>query len=156
MKVTNGGGHHTLLEYNKIPPQIYLGTNSCCEMHFNKKLLKKGVTLDVSMEGEKIDRPIGIKYYLWLPTRDHTAPDMKKLAMGVHVIREAVDAGEKVYVHCKNGHGRAPTMLAAYLISSKNLTATDAVAFIKKRRPEIHLDPSQLKRLAQWERKHRV
>jgi len=155
MKATNESRQHTFFEYNKITPQIYLGTNSCCETHFNKQLLQKGVTLDVSMEGEKMDRPIGIKYYLWLPTRDHAAPDLKKLAMGVHVIREAVDAGEKVYVHCKNGHGRAPTMLAAYLIAEKGMTADKAVAYIKKRRPEIHLEPSQLKRLGQWERECR-
>ena len=138
--------------YNKITPNIYLGTNMCCQTHFEKKLLAKGITLDVSLEGERIDKPYGIGYYLWLPTRDHTAPSMQKLHMGVHCISVAICEKEKVYVHCKNGHGRAPTMVAAYLIKHKNMSATEAVLYIKKRRPEIHPEPSQKKRLEQWEK----
>ncbi len=124
----------------------------CCQTHFDKKLLAKGVTLDVSMEGERVDRPQGIDYYLWLPTRDHTAPSMRKLAMGVTAMREAITADEKIYVHCKNGHGRAPTMVAAYFIKERGMTVEEAIAYIKKKRPEIHIEPSQQKRLQQWER----
>lgn len=144
--------HGVTFNYSKVTQHIYLGSNMCCQTHFDQKLLKKGVTLDVSMEGERIDRPRGIAYYLWLPTRDHTAPTMRRLAMGVQAIREAVTANEKVYVHCKNGHGRGPTMVAAYLIKERGMTVDEAEAFIKKRRPEIHMEPTQLKRLAQWER----
>ncbi len=143
---------HVQFNYNKITPQIYLGTNMCCQMHFDKKLLAKGVKLDVSLEGERIDRPYGIGYYLWLPARDHTAPSMQKLNMGVHCMQVSVEAKEKIYVHCKNGHGRGPTMVAAYLVKHKNMSATESFKYIKKRRPEIHLEKSQLARLGQWER----
>jgi len=141
---------HVVFEFNKITPNIYLGTNICCKTHFDAKLLKKGVTLDVSLEGERVDRPNGVNYFLWVPTRDHTAPSIAKLSMGVHAMREAIDAGEKVYVHCKNGHGRAPTMVCAYLIAEKGMGVDEAIAYIKKRRPEVHLEPSQSKRLRAW------
>lgn len=144
---------HVTFNYNRITPNIYLGTNTCCQMHFDKKLLAKGVTLDVSLEGERIDQPFGVGYYVWLPTRDHTAPSMRRLEMGVSAMKSAIDAGEKVYVHCKNGHGRGPTMVAAYLIAEKGMSVEDALARIKKNRPEIHLEPSQVKRLGQWERR---
>ena len=147
---------HVQFNYNKITPHIYLGTNMCCQLHFDKKLLQKGVKLDVSMEGEKVDRPYGIAYYLWLPTRDHTSPSMQKLHMGVHCMHMSIQAKEKVYVHCKNGHGRGPTMVAAYLVRHKGMTAAEAFAYIKKRRPEIHLEKTQMNRLRAWERYCRV
>ncbi len=49
-------------------------------------------------------------------------------------------------MHCKNGHGRAPTMLATYFVS-QGLTVKQAVAKIRKKRPEIHIETSQLKAL---------
>ncbi len=121
-------------------------------MHFDKKLLDKGVRLDVSLEGERIDRPYGIAYYVWLPTRDKTAPSIEKIRMGVHAMDVAISAKEKVYVHCKNGHGRGPTMVAAYLIKHKGMSTKEAIAFIKKLRPEIHPETTQRKQLAKWER----
>lgn len=144
--------HHAQFNYNRITPQIYLGTNMCCQMDFDRVLLAKGVTLDISLEGERIDRPNGIRYYLWLPTRDHTAPSLEKLSMGVHAMDVAIRAGEKVYVHCKNGHGRGPTMVAAFLVKSRAMTVDEAIAFVKARRPEIHIEPSQYKRLNAWAR----
>ena len=149
---TKPAKHGVQFNYSKINGHIYLGSNMCCQTHFDKKLLDKGVTLDVSMEGERVDRPQGIRYYLWLPTRDHTAPSMRRLAMGVTAMREAITADEKIYVHCKNGHGRAPTMVAAYFIKERGMTVDEAIAYIKKKRPEIHLELSQKKRLQQWER----
>ena len=124
----------------------------CCQMHFDKQLLKKGVRLDISLEGERIDRPYGIDYYLWLPTRDKTAPSIEKLRMGVHAMNVAIGAKEKVYAHCKNGHGRGPTMVAAYLIKHKNMSTKEAIAFLKKKRPEIHPETTQRKQLEKWKK----
>ena len=44
-------------EYNQITKYIYLGTNQCCQTHFSKKLLKKGVKADISLEKERLDHP---------------------------------------------------------------------------------------------------
>ena len=144
--------HGVQFNYSKINEHIYLGSNMCCQTHFDKKLLQKGVTLDVSMGGERMDRPGGIRYYLWLPTVDYGAPTMRRLAMGVTVIREAVTANEKLYVHCKNGHGRAPTMVAAYFVKERGMSVREAVDYIKYRRPEIHIEPTQMKRLKECEK----
>ncbi len=143
-------------EYNIIIPQLYLGTNACCTVHFEKDLLTQGVRADISLEAERIDAAHGAEYFLWLPTIDHTAPTMAKLRVGTHVMRELIQNGEKVYVHCRNGHGRGPSLVIAYFI----LTGDDyETAFnkVKKGRHVIHLEDVQIERLKEfetWTREH--
>jgi protein-tyrosine phosphatase len=58
------------------------------------------------------------------------------------VLVKLVSQKRKVYVHCKNGHGRASTLMAGYLIS-KGSTVEDAINLIKEKRPTMHLQDSQ-------------
>ena len=107
---------HVPFDYNKVTEYIYLGSNQCCQVHFKKSLLKKGVKADVSLEKESLDSPFGVDYFLWLPVKDTTAPTQKQLLIGAKSIKELVDNKVKVYVHCLRGHGRSPTLVAAYFI----------------------------------------
>ena len=138
------------LEYDKITEQIFVGTNACCVGHFDKELLTQGVVADISLELEQLDQPKGVEYFLWLPTKDHTAPKLEKLRVGAHVLRELIDCGEKVYVHCKNGHGRAPTLVAAYFILMGD-TAESAIQKVGAKRPATHIEPEQHRRLEEFE-----
>lgn len=140
---------HVKFDYNKITTQIYLGTNACCTTHFNKELLDKGISSDISMEGERIDNPVGVDYFLWLPTIDHKAPTLKQLFTGVKTIDTLIKQKIKIYIHCKNGHGRAPTMLAAYFIYT-GMTVDEAISTIAKKRTEIHIEPVQKKQLQKF------
>lgn len=139
------------MDYSRITDQIYIGTNFCCETHFDPDLLKMGVTYDLSLEEERVDSPTGGAAYLWLPIKDMHAPTPQQFMMGVSFIRAAVDSGRKIFVHCKNGHGRAPTMVAAYLITT-GMSADDAIALIQEKRPEVHLQDEQRDALLQFER----
>jgi len=133
------------LEYNKIDKYLYIGTTICCKIHFNE-LLQLGIVADVDLQEEKIDNPSGVKSFLWLPTFDFTPPSQTQLIIGSHFIEDLVNHKMKCYVHCKAGHGRAPTLVAAYYIL-KGLTPTQAIAKIKKKRPPIHPTKSQRKAL---------
>lgn len=144
----------TVFEYSKITEYIYIGTNQCCILHFKESLIKKGIMADISLEKEKLDHPFGVDYYLWLPTKDHKAPTFKQLSLGANFIAHLVKNKIKVYVHCKNGHGRSPTLIAAYFIL-KGKNTEDAIKFIKKNRPSIHLNKIQIKALKNFERRIR-
>ncbi len=115
-------------------------------MHFDNALLKKGIRADISMEEKKIDAPFGVDYYLWLPTKDHYPPTKKQLKVGVAFIKELVKNKIKCYVHCKQGHGRSVTLVAAYLID-KGMSIDETLSFIKKRRPAIHPNKRQIEAL---------
>ncbi len=135
-----------IFEYSKITEFIYIGTNQCCSSHFKKSLIKRGVKADISLEDKKLDQPFGVDYYLWLPTKDHKAPNFKQLLIGANFIKELVDNKTKVYIHCEHGHARAPTLVAAYLIF-EGKTVKEALKLIRKKRPIIHSNKIQIKAL---------
>lgn len=143
---------HVPFEYNKITEYIYLGTNQCCQIHFSKLLLKKGVRADISLEKEGLDNPTGVDYFLWLPVIDHKAPTQKQLLIGAKAIKDLVDNKTKVYVHCKRGHGRSPTLVAAYFIL-EGLSANDSIKKIRAKRKTIHMTQLQIKALKRFERR---
>ncbi len=134
-------------EYSRITPSIWIGTNQCCTTHFSHALRRLGIRADISLEAEQLDAAYGAKCFLWLPIQDHHAPTPVQLRVGVHALDALVALGQRVYVNCRNGHGRAPTLVAAYLIASEGLTVAQAVALIYARRPRIHLEPIQLRAL---------
>lgn len=139
--------NHQIFQFSKITDLIYLGTNLCCTAAPHVKvLLDLGIKADIDLEEEKQEQTPGVDIYLWLPVRDHNAPTQEQLDTGVVVIDSLIKNQKKVYIHCKNGHGRSPTLLAAYFISS-GMKVNDAINTIKSKRPEIHLRESQIEAL---------
>ena len=139
------------LEYNYITDGIYIGTNQCCQTHFDEKLTKEGITADISLEEDRIDAPFGVEFYVWIPVKNHVSPAPDQLEFGVSVLEKLVSLGRKIYVHCKNGHGRAPTLVAAYLVKNGK-TPQEAEEYIRQRRPTIHLENVQRQALINFNR----
>lgn len=130
------------LEYSYIIDGIYIGTNQCCQTHFDEKLKLEGIDADISLEEERIDSPFGVNFYVWIPIRNHAAPTQEQLDFGIATIEKLVSMKKKIYVHCQNGHGRAPTMVSAYLIK-QGKGMNEAIDFIKTKRPSVHLEEVQ-------------
>lgn len=152
------GGNATPFEYDRITPFVWIGTNQCCTSHFSHTLRRLGIRSDVSLESERLDAAYGVQYFLWLPVRDHAAPSQAQLRVGAHALQHLVESRVKTYVHCRNGHGRAPTLVAAYLILTEGCTVKDTIRRIALRRPDIHIEPAQrraLERFAAWASHHR-
>lgn len=135
-----------IFEYSEITPKIFIGTNQCCMMHFRAALLDRGVRADLSLEAKRIDTPFGVDYYLWLPVEDGKAPTPGQFLSGVKFINDLVSRGEKVYVHCEHGHGRAPALVAAYFVYGERMSPNDAFARIARVRPGTH--PNEVQRAA--------
>ena len=145
-----GDAPHNKLEYDQITDQIYVGTNFCCQVHFDKELLDLGIYADISLEGERVDAPFGVDYYLWLPVPDTQAPKQDQLMQGANAIKSLIDAGKKIYIHCMNGHGRGPTLAAGYLIST-GMSTEEAVDLLHKKRRGSHILSIQQKALKQFQ-----
>jgi protein-tyrosine phosphatase len=143
---------HVPTELNRITPHIWIGTNQCCGMHA-KALMRRGFEADIDLEAERNEdvHVVPGDIALWLPTRDHAAPHLDQLRVGVAAIHHLVAMKRKIYVHCKNGHGRAPTLVAAYLMS-RGMTVDTAIATIKRSRPSIHLEANQRQALEKFKK----
>lgn len=141
---------HQPLEYDYITAGMYIGTNVCCQLHFDERLLAEGIEADISLEAERVDTPFGVQFYLWLPVVDHTAPTPEQLQVGVTMLETLVKLKKKVYVHCKNGHGRAPTLVAAYLVK-QGKTLEEAEQFLAAKRSGLHIRDAQREALQAWQ-----
>lgn len=129
--------------FSRITPQLHVGGQ------YSRKgwaiLARRGVTAAVSMRGEYDDRGEGFlpPRYLHLPTVDNHAPTLEHLRQGVEFIDDELERGGQVYVHCWEGVGRGPTMLAAYFVCT-GMKPSEAWAKIKAVRPFIRPTVDQI------------
>ncbi|MBD3250551.1 MAG: protein phosphatase [Candidatus Pacebacteria bacterium] len=87
--------------------------------------------------------------FLHLPTTDSRAPSQASLQTGVEFAQKHISSGGKVYVHCRMGEGRGPTMAAAYLIS-QGCSLDQALVQLTKKRPFVRVTRVQKKSLNQF------
>jgi len=134
-----------------ITPNLYLGGQYNLEAF--ERLRHRGVTGIVNMRIHSIHKDISnLKdiRILNLPTPDLNAPTQADLKRGASFIKDEIQKGGKVYIHCRHGEGRGPTMAIAYLISS-GLTYKDAFALVKKVRVFIRTTKVQMDALLEFE-----
>jgi protein tyrosine phosphatase (PTP) superfamily phosphohydrolase (DUF442 family) len=123
--------------YSQISPHLFIGGQ------YRKKgwpLLESwGITAVVNLRNTFDDKQAGIApaHYLHLPTRDGHCPTQAQLRAGVKFIKEEIEQGGAVYIHCEAGVGRSATLMAAYLIDEEKLTSTQAWKKIRSVRPFI-------------------
>lgn len=133
---------HKGFDYDEIDDGVLIGTNMCCQVGFDRELLAKNVRADISLEELRVDAPNGVDYFLWLPTNDHQSPTLNQLTLGVQTLEFFITKKIKVYIHCKKGHGRAPTLFAAYLVK-QGMGVEQAIARLRSKRPTIHISQAQ-------------
>ena len=138
------------LKRSQITASLFLGSQY--NLIGLEKLKVLGVTAIVNMRthdvyGEAAHQ--GIKY-LHISTVDNTAPSLVDLIKGSEFVDKEIKSGGKVYIHCRQGLGRGPTMTIAYLIKA-GATFEDAFYLVKKVRPFINPRPSQITRLKELE-----
>ncbi len=131
-----------MIRYSQVTPQIVVAGQY--QKRGWKVLQERGVTASVNMRLEFDDVAAGIAplRHLRLEVEDNTPPTLDQLRRGVAFITDEVKTGGKVYIHCAAGIGRAPTMAAAYLVST-GLSPAQAWKQIKRVRPFIRPTPGQ-------------
>ena len=117
-----------------------------------KRLKKMGITAIINMRIHSIYAAAHYEgfNYLHLPTIDNTPPLLDDLIKGAEFAHNEIKSGGKVYIHCRQGLGRGPTMAIAYLLKM-GATYKDAFATVKAVRTFINPRPGQIMRLQELE-----
>jgi protein-tyrosine phosphatase len=150
-------GEDHSFDYSKITDNIYIGSDLCkgnvCPIH-SEQFMALGVTAEINLTAEhKEIPPDQMDIYAWIPVEDKKAPSQDQLEVGTSIIDQVVSKGKTIYIHCKIGHGRSPTMVAAYFIRYKGMDVNQAISAIKQGRPEVHPEEEQIKALEEFAQK---
>jgi protein tyrosine phosphatase (PTP) superfamily phosphohydrolase (DUF442 family) len=138
------------LKRSQITADLFLGSQY--SLVGLRKMKALGITAIINMREHAIYSEAiheGINY-LHLPTVDNTPPTLAVLMRGADFADQEIKSGGKVYIHCRQGLGRGPTMTIAYLLKT-GLTYADAFALVKKVRTFINPRQSQINSLKELE-----
>ena|SRR3989338_7257484 len=144
---------HIKMSYNRIEELIYAGNNMCCQGHFEEELLSKGISADISLEAENLDNPQGVRYFFWFPWKEDAAPAQELINLALEVLDDLMKNNVKTYIHCRNGHGRTTTFLAAYFMRKNGVSTEEALSIVNEKRPSGHLNEIQKQFLIEFERR---
>ncbi len=73
-------------------------------------------------------------------TVDNAPVRISEIKEGVDYIERGAELDKIELVHCKSGVGRSATLVAAYYMKNYKMSAHEAAAFVKERRPEVVID----------------
>jgi atypical dual specificity phosphatase len=88
------------------------------------------------------------------PMEDMEAPEEEQLHRAVSAVSRATERGMGVAVHCGAGLGRTGVVLAAYFVT-KGLTASNAIARVRRLRPGSVETDEQAEAVARFARQLR-
>ena len=134
--------------FDYITPQIAVGTEFDREEIPLLKTHGFDSVLDLRTETAG-DTPTLSEYaidYHRIPAPDMMGFPVGQYKEGTKWLKNKVDSGSKVYVHCAKGLGRSPSMVIAYLIK-QGYSLKDAYNFVLKHRPSILITYAQINSL---------
>ncbi|XP_054609217.1 dual specificity protein phosphatase 3 isoform X1 [Dunckerocampus dactyliophorus] len=161
--LSNGSGFYSLptQHFNEVFPRIYIGNAFVAQNAM--RLQKLGVTHVLNMaEGTSFMHVnTSVDFYAGTGITYHgiQANDTEQFDLsaffeeGADFIDKALAHNKgKVYVHCREGYSRSPTMVVAYLMLRHKMDARQAVATVRQKR-EIGPNDGFLRLLCQLNEK---
>jgi protein-tyrosine phosphatase len=89
----------------------------------------------------------------WHPIRDAApAPSLDWLAERVAFVEEHHLHDRVVYVHCLNGVSRSVMVVTAYLMKKHGWSRDEALAVVRRHRPQARPNPAFMELLGEWEK----
>lgn len=142
------------LKRSQITANLFLGSQY--NLVGLRKMKALGITAIINMRMHSVYSEAQYEgfHYLHLPTVDNTPPPLDVLLKGADFADAEIKKGGKVYIHCRQGLGRGPTMTLAYLLKT-GLIFQDAFNLVKKVRTFINPRPGQIERLKELETYYR-
>lgn len=139
--------------FDQITDQLWLGGAPTYRRDYDF-LVQSGIKAVVNIRAER-DDDISLYQqhdiaYLRQEVLDVMVPGPELLDEGVAFIRQNVEAGRSVLVHCAKGRGRSATLLAAYLMRYEGYGYDQARALLVAKRPLVNLQGRHQRVLEMW------
>lgn len=134
---------------NEVMANLWVGGLNSPEL-----IISKGITIVLDLReapdpkyGEAL-KIRGLKY-LNIAVRDGHSPSPEVLSKIVKWLEDKIEKGERVFVHCDLGRGRAPLVVAAYLVS-RGHKLEEAIKRVKRARLVSFLNDQQRRALKEY------
>lgn len=124
-------------DVNEVVPGLWLGN---CNSAYNHEFLNQYNIKYVISIIDKFDERFRYNNinYMIIPVKDTAICQLDMIPLfdtTSNLIKHALKKNKGVLVHCKNGHHRSATLVAAYLIRDLNMSYESSIAYIKTLRP---------------------
>ncbi|KAH7061885.1 dual specificity protein phosphatase 12 [Auriculariales sp. MPI-PUGE-AT-0066] len=119
-------------------------------------LTRAGIThvLSVMRMPKSLPVPVAVvaaRNTLMLPILDSPTFDiLQHLPRCVDFVRQALDGGGRIYVHCQAGISRSATVVTAYIIQTQGLSVQSALEFVRAKRKCVQPNAGFMEQLALW------
>jgi atypical dual specificity phosphatase len=139
--------------FSQITDQLWLGGAPTYPRDY-EFILSHGITAVLNIRAEREDdiafyNKHGIEH-VQFKVPDVTVPDHDTITQAVGWIKDQVNDGRVVLVHCAKGRGRSAALLAAYLMREKGMEFGEAKELMKSRRRLTKLEPKHQALLDAW------
>lgn len=146
-------GKRTSINHDEIVSNVHVGSVPITDADF-RLIVKEGFGALVDLcednkREKKTAKIFGLDYYgTFVP--DGCSPRLEQFKDLTRWIHDRVKAGTKVYVHCHAGAGRAPTIVAAYLLT-QGYGLDNALNILEDRRRYYQVSGRQERGLAEFQ-----
>tara|TARA_B100001250_G_scaffold413746_1_gene448921 strand:+ start:599 stop:2284 length:1686 start_codon:yes stop_codon:yes gene_type:complete len=140
-----------LKKYSMITNNLYVGQQVKKRGFGRLKKWKISTIINLRAEydyEQKIDQRISYQYF---PVVEFQEIPLGVLLDGVEQITNDIELNKKVYIHCKEGVSRAPTLAVAYLLK-KGMSLESAIDLVRLKRPFVNILKNQIKVLKEFEK----
>ena len=139
--------------YSEITDMIWLGGAPSQKKDY-AYLLRQGIRAVVDIRQERSDN---LDLYaeqniahLKLPVPDMRMPPPDVLTKGVNFMKEQIDQGHIVYVHCAKGRGRSAALVVAYLMKHHGISYEKAKNLLEIKRSLVKLEARHEEGVKAW------
>jgi len=140
--------HRYLMNILKKPdisfviPNLFVGGSNKIE-----NLAEVGIDAILDLRKEKMDDQNKIlnhsMIFSHIPIQDRESPSKEQITQALDWIKNNLDNGKKVFIHCNLGRGRGPLIIALYLIS-QGMDKEESINHVKNIRKFTFFNIKQL------------